>query len=482
MDKIFKNKKSFIIISIVIVAVIAIISATIPIVMYNNSKEQSSQPSNNITISGNSIFSGDTSPSNNSSTNSSQTNTNISSVTTSSVDNTSTTNSDNGGQTTNSTLNTSSNNSSNHNSNTQSFFAKRPEKNVRSFPITNEFFTPQYEQKIFKDSKSGKELRYNIYVPENYSSQKKYPVLLFMHGMGTIGTDFVSATNGIKPVFENSADIVKKAIIIAPQAPDANGFWPIHNRGNDECGWGGIAMRLLLDIEKNYSCDTNRIYVTGNSMGGHGTWNLIETYSDHFAAAIPICGWGDNPGNASKLKNIPIWIYHGDADPTVPVAASRNMYNTIKSAGGTKIKYTELPGVNHDSWTPAYKNRELISWLFSQNKAENPLCQYEILPYFRVVDHNNNTIITERDSTYISFTTIDSTDCLEFKLTDNGAKKLEKAYKNSSGKTFSVYYGNKKIMTFTATKGSVNKSFYIINSFNSYEYYEYVDRVTTYMN
>lgn len=358
-------------------------------------------------------------------------------------------------------------------------FDKRPEKNVKSFEIINEFTEPTYQKKIFKDSKSGKELRYCLYLPEDYTATKKYPVLLFMHGMGNIGTNYVGATNGIKPVFTNSADIVKSAIIIAPQAPDANGFWPIHNSGSDENGWGGIAMRLLLDIEKTYSCDKNRIYVTGNSMGGHGTWNLIETYSDHFAAAIPICGWG-NPSKANNLKDIPIWIYHGDADPTVPVVSSRSMYNAIKNAGSTKIHYTELPGVQHDSWTTAYSSRELMSWLFSQSKATNPTSEYETIPFLKVYDNSGNIIISENDTSFISFTTISEIDYLELMLTNEGAKKLEEAYKKSNGKTFTVYYGNIKIMTFTATTGSVNKTFYIPGAINSYNYYEYLDKIDSY--
>jgi poly(3-hydroxybutyrate) depolymerase len=361
------------------------------------------------------------------------------------------------------------------------FFSDRPEKNIKSFDIKDEFSTPTYQKKIFKDAKSGKEMRYCLYLPENYSSSKKYPVLLFMHGLGNVGDNYIGATFGIAPVFKNSADIVKSAIIVAPQASDANGFWPIHNSGNDENGLGGIAMRLLLDIEKTYSCDKNRIYITGNSMGGHGTWNLIETYGDHFAAAIPICGWG-NPLKANNLKNIPIWIYHGDADPTVPVESSRAMYDAIKKAGSTKIHYTELPGVQHDSWTAAYENRELISWMFSQNKATNPTSSYELIPFLKVCDNNSNIIISEKDTTLISFITVSEIDCLELKLTDNGAKKLESAYKKSSGKTFSVYYGNVKIMTFTATKGSVDKTFYIHGGFNAYNYYEYIDKINSYMN
>ncbi|MBE6787968.1 MAG: hypothetical protein E7537_06445 [Ruminococcaceae bacterium] len=355
-------------------------------------------------------------------------------------------------------------------------FKSRPESNVQYKPITNEFLEPIYENKVFTDPKTKKELLYCLYLPENYTKDKKYPVILFMHGVGGVGSNYVGAVYSFNTVFQNSADIVKNAIILAPQAPDSQGYWPI-----DQDGWGSVAMRLLLEIEKTYSCDTNRIYITGNSMGGHGTWNLLETYGEHFAAGIPICGWG-NPLNAPKLKNIPIWIYHGDQDPTVPVTASKLMHKAIKTAGGKKVQYTELEGVAHDSWPTAYSNRELISWLFYQNKTTNPNATYELIPLLTVRDDNQNIIICEKDTTLISYTTIDSQDCIELKLTKEGTKKLETAYKNSNGKTFNVYFGNKKIMTFTAKeKGEINDTFYIVGSFSSLNYYEYIDKINTYM-
>ncbi len=360
-------------------------------------------------------------------------------------------------------------------------FKGRPESNVKYKPITNEFLEPIYENKIFIDPKTKKELCYSLYLPENYTKNKKYPVLMFMHGVGGIGKNFVGATYSLNLIFKNNADIVKNAIILAPQAPDTEGYWPIDEKSNDQNGWGAIAMRLLLEIEKTYSCDTNRIYITGNSMGGHGTWNLLETYGEHFAAGIPICGWS-NPLSADKFKNIPIWIYHGDQDPTVPVTASRLMYKAIQTAGGKKVHYTELKGVAHDSWPTAYSSRELISWLFYQNKATNPNETYELIPLLTVKDNNQNTIICEKDTSLISYTTIDSQDCLELKLTNEGAKKLETAYKNSNGKTFSVYFGNKKIMMFTAKEnGEINDTFYIVGSFSSLNYYEYIDKINNYM-
>lgn len=451
------DKNKIIIIVVSIIVAVAIIIGTIAIIMLNNSDTttNSSQDMTESSANQQTILNMDGSDE---SQNSNQNSTNSGSKSDNSQNNPS----------------VSSDGNANKLNELNKVYTNRPEKNVAAYPIVNEFFSPNYQQKIFKDSKSGKELRYCLYLPENYSKNKKYPVLLFLHGMGSVGTDYVGATNAIKPAFTDNADILKTAIIVAPQTSDAGGFWPI---GNDQKGWGAVAMRLLLDVEKNYSCDTNRIYITGNSMGGHGTWNLLETYGDHFAAGAPMCGWSDNVDNASKLKDIPIWIYHGDSDPTVPVTSSRSIYNAIKSAGGTKVKYTELSGVQHDCWTQAYQNRELWSWMFSKNKATNKSGKYEIIPYIKITDHNGNTIITEKDTSLISFVEVANEDCIELTLTDNGAKKLETAYKNSSGKTFYVYYGNKMIMSFTAYKGSVNKKFYIAGVFTSYDYYEYISRI-----
>lgn len=102
-------------------------------------------------------------------------------------------------------------------------------------------------------------------------------------------------------------------------------------------------------------------------MGGYGTWDLISRMPETFAAAAPICGGGDE-NQAEKLIDLPIWVFHGADDTTVPPERSRNMVNAIKAAGGKKIKYTEYPGVGHGSWKPAYADPEFMKWLFSQKK------------------------------------------------------------------------------------------------------------------
>jgi predicted peptidase len=109
-------------------------------------------------------------------------------------------------------------------------------------------------------------------------------------------------------------------------------------------------------------------YVTGLSMGGFGTWDVIQRHPERFAAAVPICGGGD-PAHAGKIAQILIWAYHGDKDAVVNVERSRDMIAAIKDAGGTP-RYTELPGVEHDSWTAAYTNPDLYTWMFAQTRLD----------------------------------------------------------------------------------------------------------------
>ncbi len=129
-----------------------------------------------------------------------------------------------------------------------------------------------------------------------------------------------------------------------------------------------LTLEVLDQLRTEYNLDDQRLYITGLSMGGYGTWDVIARYPKLFAAAVPVCGGGDE-ALASKMKDIPIWCFHGGADPTVPPDRSRNMIKAIKEAGGDP-KYTEYPGVGHNSWDKAYSEPELPKWLFSQKRAE----------------------------------------------------------------------------------------------------------------
>jgi len=138
-----------------------------------------------------------------------------------------------------------------------------------------------------------------------------------------------------------------------PQAP-RNGGW--HGEWND------LALKALDDVVRKYHGDPSRLYPTGLSMGGFGSWAIAAAHPDRFAALIPICGGGDPAAMASALKSLPIWVFHGDADPAVPVQRSREMVEAIKAAGNPNIRYTEYPGVGHSAWDKTYGDPEVISW------------------------------------------------------------------------------------------------------------------------
>ncbi|HEY7116931.1 MAG TPA: prolyl oligopeptidase family serine peptidase [Tepidisphaeraceae bacterium] len=127
-----------------------------------------------------------------------------------------------------------------------------------------------------------------------------------------------------------------------------------------------LALEVLDQLRKEFKLDDKRLYITGLSMGGYGTWDVIARHPTLFAAAVPVCGGADE-STAPTIKDIPIWCFHGGADPTVPTARSRNMIKALEAAGG-QPKYTEYPGVGHNSWDKAYSEPELPKWLFAQHK------------------------------------------------------------------------------------------------------------------
>jgi predicted peptidase len=138
--------------------------------------------------------------------------------------------------------------------------------------------------------------------------------------------------------------------------------------------WDGAPLTALIELVKSslkkHAIDPDRIYVTGQSMGGAGTYSAILTEPNLFAAAVPVCGRGQ-PELAKKIVHLPIWIFHGELDGVVPTIASRNMEAALKKAGG-KPTYTEYAGVRHNSWTPAYADEKLWKWLFAQKKKPEP--------------------------------------------------------------------------------------------------------------
>ena len=132
-----------------------------------------------------------------------------------------------------------------------------------------------------------------------------------------------------------------------------------------------MALNALLDdVVGKYRVDKDRIYVTGLSMGGFGTWSLAAAHPERFAAIAPICG-GGNPTDAKKLKDLPIWVFHGAKDQTVPASRSDAMVKALKEAGSERVKFTLYPDAGYDSRTETYKNPEFWDWLLKQQRGNN---------------------------------------------------------------------------------------------------------------
>ncbi len=223
-------------------------------------------------------------------------------------------------------------------------------------------------------------LHYQIYVPDNPESGEKVPLILCLHGAGERGSDnHKQLKYGVKNILACSRRNHQPVIVVAPQCPVGRRWVEVdwsadaHRMPRTPSVPMQMVQQLLQETLQQLPVDPRRVYVTGLSMGGFGTWDIIQRNPALFAAAVPVCGGGD-PAYADRLADLPIWVFHGDADGTVKVERSREMVAALKEAGGHPL-YTEYPGVGHGSWGPAYNNPDLWTWMFSQQKTEPGLEQ-----------------------------------------------------------------------------------------------------------
>jgi predicted peptidase len=220
------------------------------------------------------------------------------------------------------------------------------------------------EKRTFADGSGS--LEYRLLKPVEIDPKQKYPLVVFLHGAGERGSDNTAQLkHGVAQFASEERRKKYPCFLIAPQCPKGK-FWGLGKDDKGEPRPGQMVLDLIPQLEKEFPIDSKRIYVTGLSMGGYGSWAMLAAKPELFAAGVPICG-GGNPKEAATLAKIPIWAFHGDKDTAVKVDNSRSMIEAIKKAGGTP-KYTEYPGVGHDSWTQAYKTAELYAWLFAEKK------------------------------------------------------------------------------------------------------------------
>ena len=216
--------------------------------------------------------------------------------------------------------------------------------------------------------------RYKVFIPAKWTVKKKWPVILFLHGAGERGDDNVAQTRvGIGPALDRMKDTFQ-AVVVMPQCPRGR-WW-------SEPEMQGRAMKALDQAMKEFNGDGSREYLTGLSMGGYGSWAVAVHNPKRFAALAVICGGirapagvrmqnaldiGDDPyrSAAEKIGKRPIWVFHGGADRAVPVIESRKMVEAFKALGVT-VRYSEYPGVSHNSWDQAYAEPELFRWMLAQ--------------------------------------------------------------------------------------------------------------------
>ncbi len=211
-----------------------------------------------------------------------------------------------------------------------------------------------FEGKITKAIK----IRYLLFLPKDYGrTTARWPLIIFLHGAGEAGDDLDAVRRvGLMEYVKNQKDF--PFIVAAPQIP--KGDWWYHHVDD--------VMLMLDDILIHYDADPERIYLTGLSLGGYGTWDIASKYPERFAAIVPICG-GGMPDVACKLKDMPIWAFHGAKDDIVQPWRSEKMVEAINKCGGN-AKLTIYPDGGHNVWSQTYSNIELYDWLLKYSKKQ----------------------------------------------------------------------------------------------------------------
>ncbi|MFL5357977.1 alpha/beta fold hydrolase [Archangium sp.] len=207
----------------------------------------------------------------------------------------------------------------------------------------------------------GETYLYSVYLPPGYQRTRAWPVILALHGSASRGTD------GQRPRTQSMAEAARlhperyPAVLVLPQCPP-------------EREWSGdvadFALEALERTLVEYGGDSNRVYLAGQSMGARGVVQLAARYPERFAAVVAVSGRYPDHSVTEKLKGLPLWMWHGDADTVVPVAESRALLELLKAAGSRSVRYTELPGLGHDLSDTVYLDEAVSTWLFAQRRGK----------------------------------------------------------------------------------------------------------------
>ncbi len=250
------------------------------------------------------------------------------------------------------------------------------------------------------------ETQYLLYLPDGYEADgtKNWPLMIFLHGSGESGEDVNKvAVNGPPRLIAQGKKF--PMIVVSPQAPKPEGFKP------------DIIKKMLDDLKKKYRVDPDRVYLTGLSMGGYGTWEIAQKFPEEFAAIAPVCG-GGNPESNYRLAHIPIWCFHGAKDDVVLPSESEEMIKSVKQYNDN-VQFTLYPETNHNSWDNAYSTEELYTWMLGQKRY-----RYKEIPVEKsrldqlsgkFVNKTDTLTIEKRGDSLVIYNGSQSTDAIRFR-------------------------------------------------------------------
>ena len=241
-------------------------------------------------------------------------------------------------------------------------------------PAWGQFAVDEMFRPLVYTNETGETFAYRMSAPQFPEPGRRYPLILFLHGSGECGTDNRrQLTVGVPALMRTLMTVPEPVVVIAPQCQPANwwvrglAFNERYSMPHEPSGAMEVALDLCRAAVASGLADSNRLYVTGLSLGGFGTWDAVQREPELFAAALPICGGGD-VRRVSPLRGLPIWVFHGRADKNVPVDCSRRMVSALRVAGSSAVRYTEYENGEHMIWDRVYGDREAVVWLLSQRR------------------------------------------------------------------------------------------------------------------
>jgi predicted peptidase len=249
---------------------------------------------------------------------------------------------------------------------------------VLALPALAQFSPEEMLKPYVYTNETGETFPYRMSAPQFPEAGRRYPLVLFLHGSGECGTDNLRhIQTGLPKLMTVLLKQPEPVIVVAPQCQSGN--WWVRRLAFDEkyaapqspSASLEVALTLCRSLVASGLADSNRLYITGLSLGGFGTWDAIQREPTMFAAAVPLCGGGDIR-RVRAINRLPIWVFHGRMDKNVPVACSRRMVEALRQAGSHAVQYTEYPSADHVIWDTVYADPALVDWLLKQTRVQKP--------------------------------------------------------------------------------------------------------------